>query len=209
MASLRDFQTSPVVHWLRLSAVGPGFDPCLENSIQFSSGAQSCLTLCNPVDCNTPGLPVNTNSQSLPRLMSIESVMPSSHLILRHSLLLPLVFPSIRVFPRESVLRIRWPKDWSFSSNIRELRSHLWCGRACTHTPTHTHTPPETPPEASLRCLVCPLSDGTSCLPVSLGLVCLTDPGGCESRPEVRRCRASVPLPWEPCGQLPPSRCPG
>ena len=53
--------------------------------------------------------------------MSIESVMPSNHLILCHPLLLlPLIFPSIRVFPKESVLRIRWPKDWSFSLNISQ-----------------------------------------------------------------------------------------
>ena len=60
-----------------------------------------------------------TNSQSLFKLMSIESVMPSSHLILYCPLLLPSVFPSIRVFSNESVLRIRWPKYWSFSVNIR------------------------------------------------------------------------------------------
>ena len=59
-----------------------------------------------------------TNSQSLLKLMSIESVMPSNHLLLCHPLLLlPLIFPSIRVFSNESVLRIRWPKDWSFSFN--------------------------------------------------------------------------------------------
>ena len=57
-----------------------------------------------------------TNSQSLPKLMSIESVMPSSHLMLCHPLLLlPSIFPSIRVFSNESVLHIRWPKYWSFS----------------------------------------------------------------------------------------------
>ena len=57
-----------------------------------------------------------TNSQSLLKLMSIESVMPSSHLILCHPLLLlPSIFPSIRVFSSESVLRIRWPKYWIFS----------------------------------------------------------------------------------------------
>ena len=57
-----------------------------------------------------------TNSQSLRKLMSIASVMPSNHLILcRPLLLLPLFFPSIRVFSNESVLRIRWPKHWSFS----------------------------------------------------------------------------------------------
>ena len=57
-----------------------------------------------------------TNSQSLLKLMSIESVMPSNHLILSHPLLLlPSIFPSIRVFSNESVLHIRWPKYWSFS----------------------------------------------------------------------------------------------
>ena len=87
-------------------------------SVQFSSVAsrvqlfvtrrttahQSCLSI--------------TNSQSSPKLMSIESVMPSNHLILCHTLLLPSFFPSIRVFSSESGLRIRWPKYWSFSFNI-------------------------------------------------------------------------------------------
>ena len=59
-----------------------------------------------------------TNSQSLLKLMSIELVMPSNHLILCHPLLLPSVFPSIRVFSNESVLRMRWPKCWSFSFSI-------------------------------------------------------------------------------------------
>ena len=60
-----------------------------------------------------------TNSQSLPKLMSIESVMPSSHLILCHSLLLlPSIFPSIRVFSNQSALCIRWPKYWSLGFNI-------------------------------------------------------------------------------------------
>ena len=60
-----------------------------------------------------------TNSQSLLKLMSIELVMPSSHLILCHLLLLPpSIFPSIRIFSNESVLRIRWPKYWSFSFSI-------------------------------------------------------------------------------------------
>ena len=60
-----------------------------------------------------------TNSRSPPKLVSIESVMPSSHLILCHSLLLPpSIFPSIRVFFKELVLRIRWPKYWSFSFSI-------------------------------------------------------------------------------------------
>ena len=59
-----------------------------------------------------------TNSQSLLRLMSIKSVMPCSHLILCHPLLLPSIFPSINVFSSESVLHIRWPKYWSFSFSI-------------------------------------------------------------------------------------------
>ena len=73
------------------------------------------------MDCSTPGSPSITNSQSLLRLIelvSIESVMPSNHLILYCLLLLlPSIFPSIRVFSNESVLCIRWPKYWSFSIN--------------------------------------------------------------------------------------------
>ena len=66
-----------------------------------------------------------TNSRSLPTLMSIESVMPSNHLILwRPLLLLPSIFPSIRVFSSESAVRIRWPKYWSFSFNISPSREH-------------------------------------------------------------------------------------
>ena len=59
-----------------------------------------------------------TNSWSLPKLMSIESVMPSKHIILCHLLLLPSIFPSIRVFSKDSALHIRWPKYWSFTFNI-------------------------------------------------------------------------------------------
>ena len=93
--------------------------------IQFSSVALSCLTLCNPMDCSTPGLLSITNSQSLFRLMSIESVMPSNHLILCHPLLLsPSIFPSIRVFSNESALRIRWPKYQSFSFNISPFNEY-------------------------------------------------------------------------------------
>ena len=60
----------------------------LYDSVQFSSVTQSCLTLCNPMNCSTPGLPVLTNSRSSLKLMSIELVMPSGHLILCHPLLL-------------------------------------------------------------------------------------------------------------------------
>ena len=85
--------------------------------VRFSSLAQSCPTLCDPMNCRTPGS--ITNSWDLLKHMSIESVMPSNHLILCHSLfLLPSIFPSIRVFSNESVLRIKWPKYWSFSFSI-------------------------------------------------------------------------------------------
>ena len=68
------------------------------------------------MDCNTPGLLVLTISWSLLKLISIELVMPSNHLILCHPLLLlPSIFPSIGVFSNESALHIRWPKYWSFS----------------------------------------------------------------------------------------------
>ena len=91
-------------------------------SVHFSSVAQSCPILCDPVNSSTPGLPVFTsitNSQSSPRLMCMELVMPSSHLILCCPLLLlPPIPPSIRVFSNESTLRMRWPEYWSFSLSI-------------------------------------------------------------------------------------------
>ena len=83
---------------------------------QFSSVTQSCPTLCDPTDCSMPDSLSITNSWSLLKFMSIELVMSSKPLILCHPLLLlPSIFPSIRVFPNESVLCIRWPKYWSFS----------------------------------------------------------------------------------------------
>ena len=91
---------------------------------QFSSVAQKCPTLCDPMDCSTPGLTI-TNSRSLLKLMSIESVMPSNHLILCHPFLLsPSIFPSIRVFSNESALRVKWPKYWSFSFDISPSKEH-------------------------------------------------------------------------------------
>ena len=88
---------------------------------QFSSVAQSYLTLCDPMNCSMPGLPV----RSLPKLMSIELVMPPNNLILcRPLLLLPSIIPSIRVFSNESALHIRWPKYWSFSFNISPSNEH-------------------------------------------------------------------------------------
>ena len=80
------------------------------SSIQLSSVAQLCPTLCDPMNCSIPVHHQHPES---------ESVMPSNHLTLRRPLLLlPSIFPSIRVFFNESVLRIRWPKYWSFSFNI-------------------------------------------------------------------------------------------
>ena len=94
-------------------------------SVQFSSVAQSCPTLCDPMDCSTPGLSVHHQPLESPKPMSTESVMPSNHLILCHPLLLlPSIFPSVRVFSNESTLRIRWPKYWSFSFNISP--SNVW-----------------------------------------------------------------------------------
>ena len=86
---------------------------------RFSSVVQSCPTLCDPMDCSTPGLPVHHQLLEFTQTQSIESVMPSSHLILCCPLfLLPSIFPSIRVFSSESVLCIRWPKYWSFSFSV-------------------------------------------------------------------------------------------
>ena len=86
---------------------------------QFISVAQLCLTFVTPWITAGQAFLSITNSQSLLKLMSIESVMPSNHLILsRPLLLLPSIFPNIRVFSNESVLHIRWPKYWSFSFSI-------------------------------------------------------------------------------------------
>ena len=94
-------------------------------SVQFSSVAQSRPTLCDPMNCSTPGLLSITNSRSSLKLTSIKSVMPSSHLILcRPLLLLPPVPPSIRVFSNESTLLKRWPKYWSFSYRIIPSKEH-------------------------------------------------------------------------------------
>ena len=88
-------------------------------SVHFSSVAQSCLIFCHPMNSSMPGLPVHHQLLSLSKPMSIESVMPSNHLILCHSLLLPpSIFPSIRVFSNDSALHTRWPKYCIFGFNI-------------------------------------------------------------------------------------------
>ena len=86
--------------------------------VQFSSVAQSCLTLVTTWTTAHQASLCITNSWSLLKLMSIESVIPSNHLTLCRPLLLHSIFPSIRVFSNESVLCIRWTKYWSFSFSI-------------------------------------------------------------------------------------------
>ena len=88
----------------------------LMSLIQFSSVAQSCLTLCDPMDCSTPGLPVH---RQLPKFTQthvhqVGDAIQPSHLLLS-PLLLPSILPTIKVFSNESVLCIRWPNYWSFS----------------------------------------------------------------------------------------------
>ena len=96
------------------------------SSVQFSSVTQSCPTLCDPMNHTARQASLSiTNSRSSLKLTSIETVMPSSHLILCCPLLLlPPIPPSIRVFSNESTLRMRWPKYWSFSFNISLSNEH-------------------------------------------------------------------------------------
>ena len=100
----------------------------LINSIQVFQSCHCCRSVATL--CPTPRLHGQaslsfTVSQSLLKLMSIESMMPSNHLIVCHPLLLlPSIFPSIRAFSNESALRIRWPKYWSFSFNISPSKEH-------------------------------------------------------------------------------------
>ena len=98
------------------------------SSVQFSSVAQSYPTLWNPWTVARQASLSITNSQSLLKLMSIESVMPSNLLFLYYPLLLlPSIFPSIRIFSNESVLPIRWPKYWvSASASVLPVNIHDW-----------------------------------------------------------------------------------
>ena len=97
----------------------------VSHSVQFSSVAQSCPIVGTPwIAARQASLSI-TNSWSLLKLMPMESVMPSSHLILcRPLLLLSRIPPSIRVFSNESTLCIRWPKYWSFSFSISPFNEH-------------------------------------------------------------------------------------
>ena len=92
-------------------------------SVQFSP---SVMSHCDPMDCSTPGFPVHHQLPEFTQThVHFESVMPSNNLILCHPLLLlPSVFPSIRVFSNETALHIRWPKYWSFSFNISPSNEH-------------------------------------------------------------------------------------
>ena len=120
----------------------------INSSVHFSSVAQLCPTLCDPMDCSMAGLPVyHQLLEFTQKLTSIELVMASNHLILcRPLLLLPSIFPSIRVFSNESALRTRWPKYWSFSFNISPPYTfHPLCStapvslRSLSFSPVHDH----------------------------------------------------------------------
>ena len=87
--------------------------------LQFSSVTQSCPTLCDPMNCSTPGLPVQHQLPEFTQTHVHRVGVPSSHLILCCPLfLLPPIPPSIRVFSNEPTLRMKWPKYWSFSLSI-------------------------------------------------------------------------------------------
>ena len=114
--ALEKLQTSPSSIILTVSSV--------------SSVAQSCPTLCDPMNCSTPGVPVHHQllelAQTHVRRVSdtIQPSHPLPSIFLPSILLLPSIFPSIRVFSNESALRIRWPKYWSFSFNISPSNEH-------------------------------------------------------------------------------------
>ena len=92
---------------------------------QIRSVTQSYLTLCDPMNCSMPGLPVHHQLPELLKLTFIELVMLSSHLILCHPLfLLPPIPPSIRIFSNESTLHMRWPNYWSYSFSIILSKEH-------------------------------------------------------------------------------------
>ena len=101
------------------------FSPDTHTKMQFSSVAQSCSTLCDPMNCSMPGLPAHHQLPEFTQTHVHWVAVPSNHLILCHPLLLlPSIFPDIRVFSNESALRNRWPKYWSFSFNISPSNEH-------------------------------------------------------------------------------------
>ena len=109
---------------------------CVYVSVQFSSVTHSCPTLCDPMDCSTPGFPIHHQLLELTQTRVIKSVMPSNHLILCSPLLLlPSIFPGIKVFANQSDLPIKWPKRRSFTfsishsneySGLISFRMHSW-----------------------------------------------------------------------------------
>ena len=95
------------------------------SSVQFSSVSQLCSTLCNPMDCSMPGLPVHHQLPEPPQTHVHHIDDASNHLILCRPLFLPpSIFASIRVFSNELVLSIRWPRYWSFSFSISPSNEH-------------------------------------------------------------------------------------
>ena len=111
------------IYWKKKATWPHMFQTCIVQA-QFSSVTQSCPTVNPWTTAHQASLSI-TNSRSLLKLMSIESVMPFSHLILcRPLLLLPPIPPSIRVFSNESTLCMRWPKYWSFSLSISPSNEH-------------------------------------------------------------------------------------
>ena len=123
--SIMVFSNESVIHinWPKYRSFSFSISPSNEYSglisFPFSSVAQSCLTLCVPMDYSKPGFCVHHQLLEITRHMSFESVVPSNHLIVCHLLLLlPSIYPRIRVFSNESDLHIRWPKYRSFSFSI-------------------------------------------------------------------------------------------
>ena len=111
------------------------FFKLIARSVQFSSASQSCPTLTTWIVARQASLSI-INSRSLLKLMPIESVMPSSHLILCRPFLLLPIPPSIRVFSNESTLRMRWPKYWSFSFSISPSNEHARSGEVINYFAT-------------------------------------------------------------------------
>ena len=123
MTAISNMALSPSFLHLFSVAFRPYFTLHQFSSVQFSSVTQLCPTVCNPMHCSTPGLPVH--HQLLEFTQTIELVMPSSHLILCCPLLLlPPILPSIRDFSNESTLHMRWPKYWSFIFSISPSNEH-------------------------------------------------------------------------------------
>ena len=122
----------------------------INGSVQFSSVAQSCPTLCDPMDCSMPGLPIHHRGLELTQTHvhwvrdGIQPSFPLSRPLLPSS-----IFPSIRVFSNELVLRIRWPKYWSFSFSISPFNEYSgliyfrmdWLGSPCSPRDSQESSP--------------------------------------------------------------------